>query len=143
MAALELSAFSHVTQFVTDIEQSMDFYKRVLGLKELFIAELPDDMGFWSGVLTNAGVSIELWQLTGAKGKPSPVPTSSQCTRLVFSVLDFETAKFVPAEEGIDVSQEMEFEGTKMVFIQDPYGRTIEIAQFPNGDTSVAKMHGH
>jgi catechol 2,3-dioxygenase-like lactoylglutathione lyase family enzyme len=143
MAVLDVSAFSHVTLNVTDIEKSNEFYKNVLGLKELFVTELPNGMGFSSGVLTNAGVSIELLQLTGSDGKPNPVSTSSQCTRLVFSVLNFESAKAALSEEGINVSQEMNFEGIKMVFIQDPDGRTIEITQFPNGKTSVAKMHGH
>lgn len=143
MGKLELSVLSHVTLNVTDIEKSMAFYEGFLGLERLFCDELPHGMGYCSGLRTQAGVSIELLQLAGPDGHPNTVNTADQCSRLVFSVADFDATKGILAQEGIVEINEMELDGIKMLFIQDPDGRTIEITQFPNNNKTVANMHGY
>jgi len=136
MAVLKIIDFSHVALNVTDIERSTNFYKNIIGLKGIFEDELPDGIGFSSGFITPAGVTVELIQIMGM-----PIQAKEYTTTLAFSVDSLEQAKASLLMEDIEVKNEMEFSGVKMLFINDPDGHNIEISQFPGGVSCAAKMY--
>lgn len=138
MAALKILDLSHIALNVTDIERSVNFYKDILGLKAIFEDKLPDGIGFSSGFITPAGVTVELIQIAGMD-----IQAKEYTTTLAFSVQSLEEAKAALSSEDIEVKNEMEFSGVKMFFINDPDGHNIEISQFPNGVSCAAKMHQH
>jgi catechol 2,3-dioxygenase-like lactoylglutathione lyase family enzyme len=142
MASLDIARFSHVALNVNDLRRSSAFYRDVLGFEQVSETEISDAMGYSAGFLTPAGVVLELLQLNDASGEPSPVDGSADSVRLAFGVVDIGEAKARLAEAGVTVLHEMESEGIKMVFLQDPDGRTLELDDFPDSANSFAERHG-
>ncbi|MGI9285196.1 MAG: VOC family protein [Pseudomonadales bacterium] len=138
MALLGIKQFSHVALNVREIKRSTAFYQNILGLQVIFETELPDGIGFSSGVVTPMGLTIELIQLTGLV-----VEVPENISTLAFSVGNLEEAKTALLSSGVEVKNEMEFDGVRMFFISDPDGHNIEICQFPGGISNAAELHGH
>lgn len=138
MVSLEIEKLSHIALNVNEIERSTAFYHNILGLEIIFETTLPDGIGFSSGLITPAGVTIELIQIAGLV-----VDVPEHTSTLAFSVENLDEAKTALLSNGVEVKNEMEFSGIKMFFVSDPDGHNIEIAQFPNGFSSAAELHGH
>lgn len=138
MAVLEIKKFSHVALNVSEIKRSTVFYRNILGLEVIFETELPDGIGFSSGFVTPAGLTIELIELTGLV-----VEVPENTTTLAFSVGNLEEAKIALLSSGVEVKNEMEFDGIRMFFVSDPDGHNMEICQFPDGISSAAELHDH
>lgn len=136
MGSIKILNLSHIALNVTNMERSTRFYKNILGLKLIFEEELPDGIGFSSGFITPAGVTIELIQISGME-----IEAKEYTSTIAFSVESLDSAKAAISSESIEIKNEMEFSGVKMFFINDPDGHNIEISQFPNGVSCAAKMH--
>jgi len=139
--ALDIQHLSHLVVRVNDIAASRAFYAGVIGLKHLYELALPGGSGTAVGLLTPTGVTVELLQLLDGQGKPVPVNGSADTTMMAFTVPDLEAARARLAAQGITTSDPMEIEGLRLVFVPDPDGRNVELAQLPASLKRVADMH--
>lgn len=149
--SLPLQAFSHVCVGVSDINASLDFYRRLLGFEVVFDVELEGASletvtgtsgakGRMVGGLV-AGVMVELLGLGDV-----PSGTSGPhlgYTNISFSVRDLDAVYrqvielgFRPAQEPVDIG------GVRMFFVEDPDGTPIEIIEYPNGERDSAELWG-
>src|SRR5688500_13094091 len=129
--SLPVRSFSHVCVGVTDIERSLDFYKRLLGMDVVFDVELEgpsltavsgtkDAKGRMVGGLIG-GVVVELIDLGG--GAPAPFSGSHRIgyTNISFSVTDLDAAHRMVSELGYTLAQDpVEIAGVRMFFVNDP-----------------------
>ena len=151
LSPLPLQAFSHVCVGVSDIDASLDFYRRLLGFEVVFDVELEGSSlesvtgtsgakGRMVGGLV-AGVMLELLGLgnvlAGASGPHLGY------TNISFSVRDLDAVYrqvielgFQPAQEPVDIG------GVRMFFVVDPDGTPIEIIEYPNGERDSAELWG-
>ncbi|MFK7897045.1 MAG: VOC family protein [Myxococcota bacterium] len=139
---LEIQNFSHVVMQVSNLEDSIAFYQGLLGLEEIFQQEFPEPgqpgaTRRMVGCLVGGSVVIEF----GASlTDPKPVDGSSSPI-LAFGVADIEATHQAILDAGVKPlmgPREMA-PGLMMVFVQDPDGRTIEFAQFPDGQANSAE----
>lgn len=136
--ALEIQKFSHLVMQVSDLGRSVDFYCGLLGLEKLFDRSFSDPRTGRTqqvvGCLVGGSVVLEL----GADpSRPREVDGSSSPI-LALSVGDIEAAHRHLLAAGVTpVMPPTEMvPGLFMIFLRDPDGRTVELAQFPGGATS-------
>lgn len=135
---LEIQEFSHVVMQVSDLPRSVDFYCGLLGLEKLFERSFTDPRNGRTqqvvGCLVGGRVVLEL----GADpARPRKIDGSSSPV-LALSVADIEAAHREILAAGVTPLMpptEMA-PGLFMIFLRDPDGRTIELAQFPGGAAS-------
>ncbi len=150
-AALPVHAFSHICIGVSDIERSLDFYRRLLGFDVVFDVELEGPSleavtgeagakGRMVGGLIG-GAMVELLAL-GSTGS-SAAGLHLGYTNMSFSVRDLDAAYrqvgelgFRPAQEPVDIG------GVRMFFVADPDGTPIELVEYPNGERTSAELWG-
>lgn len=149
--SLPVRSFSHVCVGVTDIERSLDFYKRLLGMDVVFDVELEgpsltavsgkkDAKGRMVGGLIG-GVVVELIDLGGGAAAPSSGSHRIGYTNISFSVTDLDAAHRMVSELGYTPAQDpVEIAGVRMFFVNDPDGTPIEIIEFPNGAKNSAEL---
>jgi len=148
---LPLQAFSHACIGVSDINASLEFYRRLLGFEVVFDVELEGASletvtgtsgakGRMVGGLV-AGVMVELLGLGDVP--PGASGPHLGYTNLSFSVHDLDAAYrqvvdlgYQPAQEPVDIG------GVRMFFVTDPDGTPIEIIQYPNGERDSAELWG-
>ena len=147
---LAVRAFSHVCIGVTDIERSLDFYKRLLGMDVVFDVELEGASleavtgqqgakGRMVGGLVG-GTMIELLGL-GAVKAPERAGPPVGYTNISLVVEDLDRAYERVGQLGFRAEQEpVEIAGVRMFFVNDPDGTAIELVEFPNGATSSVSL---
>ena len=147
---LAVRAFSHVCIGVTDIERSLDFYKRLLGMDVVFDVELEGPSleavtgaqgakGRMVGGLVG-GTMIELLGL-GAGEAPRRSGPPVGYTNISLVVEDLDEAHRRVGELGFRAEQEpVEIAGVRMFFVQDPDGTAIELIEYPGGATSSVSL---
>ena len=150
-AALPILGFSHLCVGVSDIELSLDFYRRLLGFHVVFDVELEggslESVTGTSGAKGRmvggliGGTMIELLAL----GNLSPVHSGPHLgyTNMSFSVVNLSEAHrrvlelgFKPTTEPVDIG------GVRMFFVNDPDGTPIELVEYPNGEKDSAELWG-
>lgn len=148
---LSLQAFSHVCIGVSDIEASLEFYRRLLGFEVVFDVELEgaslETVTGTSGAKGRmvggllAGVMVELLGLGNVPGGVSGPHLGY--TNMSFSVRDLDATYrqvielgYQPAQEPVDIG------GVRMFFVEDPDGTPIEIIEYPNGERDSAELWG-
>lgn len=112
---------------VADLERSVDFYTRVLGMRELMRLPLPDMDEAILGFRGGRGAAVVLMQYRdGADRSPRNGPV-----KLVFYVPDPAAFAAAIRAEGLPVTREPtpvpELGDAVVGFAQDPDGYTIEI----------------
>lgn len=114
--------FAHNNLNVFDLEKSLDFYQKALGLRVKRRYE-PEDKSFQLVYLTDARDSYEL-ELTWLADRTEPYDLGDNEIHLAFSVQDFEAAWKLHQEMGCIC-----FENKSMgiYFIEDPDGYWLEI----------------
>ncbi len=115
-------AFNHYNYNVLDLEKSMAFYEKALGLTEVRRKEAPD--GSWKLVYLGDGSSDFLLELTWVKERTEAYNLGENEFHLAFVTDDFEAAH--------QKHQEMDcicFENPEMgiYFIHDPDNYWLEI----------------
>ncbi len=139
---IKIEKFSHVVMQVANLDESIAFYRDLLGL-EIVLEAKPED--FPEGVLqvhvvgclVGGDVVLEFGEGLGGTG---PVETKGSPI-LALSVADIQQTHAALLEAGVEPTMpptEM-VPGIFMIFIRDPDGRTIEFVQFPNGALSSAE----
>jgi glyoxylase I family protein len=149
--SLPVRSFSHVCVGVTDIERSLEFYKRLLGMDVVFDVELEgpsltavsgkkDAKGRMVGGLIG-GVVVELIDLGEGSSATSAGAHRIGYTNISFSVTDLDVAHRMVSELGYTPAQDpVEIAGVRMFFVNDPDGTPIEIIEFPNGAKNSAEL---
>ncbi len=112
----------HENYNVLDLEKSMHFYEKALGLKEIRRKEASD--GSFVIVYMGDGKSGFELELTWLAGRTEPYSLGDEEFHLAFETEDFEKAHQLHSEMGCIC-----FENTQMgiYFIQDPDGYWLEI----------------
>lgn len=133
-----IEKFSHVVMQVSDLARSVDFYCGLLGLEKLFERSFTDPRNGRTqqvvGCLVGGSVVLEL----GADPERPRKVDGSSSPILALSVADIEAAHREILAAGVAplmLPTEMA-PGLFMIFVRDPDGRTIELAQFAGGATS-------
>ena len=147
---LPILSFSHVCIGVSDVDRSLDFYKRVFGMDVVFDVELEGasleevtggagSKGRMVGGLVG-GVMLELLSF-GPGRRPDRVTDGTPLgyTNISVSVPDLDAAHRQVAELGAEPDPIVEIAGVRMFFLADPDGTAIEVIEYPNGaSTSLA-----
>lgn len=116
------TTFVHWCIHVLDLEKSLEFYDKALGLKP--VRKIGPEDNSWSNTyLANDNAPVEI-ELTWNDGRTEPYANGGRDTHICFTVDDFEAAHALHEEMGVIV-----FENPRMglYFIADPDGSWIEI----------------
>jgi glyoxylase I family protein len=150
-AALEIESFSHVCVGVSDIERSLDFYRRIFGAEIVFDVELEGESlesvtstegakGRMIGLLIGGAV-VELLGLGAASSTAPRERIRVGYTNISFSVQDLDDAVrrvralgYEPAGEPVAIG------GVRMFFVADPDGTRVEIVEFPAGARTPVEL---
>ena len=113
--------FLHNNINVLNLERSMEFYQKALGLTESRRKERP---GFILVYLGDGGQTPHLLELTWLKDRTEPYNLGDNEIHLAFEADDFEAAHALHMEMGCICYENKEM---GIYFIQDPDGYWLEI----------------
>ncbi len=153
---LRVSAFSHVTIRVSDLERSIPFYRDVLGLEQVFDVKLAggglDEVTGGSGMagrmvgflVPGNGVMVELICFANRELRRDDAGNRLGYGNLSLGVDDLDAAYQSLLDLGVKPDQRpVEVGGVRMFFVADPDGTRIEIIDFPgDGVVTSAGFHG-
>lgn len=114
--------FAHNNLNVLNLEKSLDFYKKALGLTEVSRKEASD--GSFILVFLGDGVTPHRLELTWLKDWERPYDLGDNEFHLAFVVDDYEAAHKLHEEMGCIC---YENKGMGIYFIEDPDGYWLEI----------------
>lgn len=112
---------NHTNINVTDIEKSVEFYKKALGLKELSRKVAPD--GSFILVFMGDGGAYRI-ELTWLRDKEGPYDLGDNESHIAFTVDDYDAAYKLHKEMGCIC---FENKAMGLYFIEDPDGYWLEI----------------
>lgn len=114
--------FAHNNLNVLDLEKSLAFYTRALGLQEMGRKQASD--GSFTLVFLGDGETTHQLELTWLRDRTQPYNLGDNEIHLAFHVDDFDAAHALHAEMGCIC---YENPGMGIYFISDPDGYWIEI----------------
>lgn len=114
--------FVHNCLFVLDLQRSLDFYKKALGLEPVRWMK-PSDQNATLAFLSD-GRSVHQLELACVAGRTEPYDVGEAAYHIAFAVRDVDAAKALHAAMGC-ISRDPETE--PVYFIKDPDGYEIEI----------------
>lgn len=114
--------FAHNNLNVLDLEKSIDFYKKALGLEEVRRKDASD--GSFTLVFLGDGVTNHRLELTWLKEWEKPYDLGDNEFHLAFEVDDYKAAHELHSEMGCIC---YENPGMGIYFIEDPDGYWLEI----------------
>lgn len=114
--------FAHNNLNVLELEKSLAFYTRALGLQEMGRKQASD--GSFTLVFLGDGETSHQLELTWLRGRTQPYNLGDNEIHLAFHVDDFDAAHALHAEMGCIC---FENPGMGIYFIADPDGYWIEI----------------
>ncbi|WP_197503419.1 VOC family protein [Mycobacterium sp. E740] len=147
---ISIENFSHVCIGVSDLDASLAFYTRVLGMDVVFDVTLDEggmdavtggaaQRGRMVGGLIGA-VMVELLYL-GA------VPAGQNGPHLGYTNVSFRVSDLDATSEALQrdhpnvrATPVVEIAGVRMLFVYDPDGTPIELIELPNGAQSTLQM---
>ena len=127
----------HRCLHVLDLEKSIAFYEKALGMTE--IRRMGPEDGSWTNVFMGSDASGFQLELTWNRGRTEPYDNGGRDSHLAFTVNDYEAARALHEEMGC-ICHVNEVMG--LYFIEDPDGCWLEIlpnkAEFaPQGGVDV------
>ena len=141
-AVVPVKAVSHVAIRVTDLDRSVDFYRRVFGY-DVFI----DNRGAGTTVIgLIGGLAIELIKSEAsaediARAKAADRAGGLGHTCMAFSVDNIDATHAALKSAGLTRSEKPEEIGAvRVVFIRDPDGALLEFIQLGGGAASLAEL---
>lgn len=149
--ALDILSFSHVCIGVSDIERSLDFYRRVLGFDVVFDVELEGasleevtggagSKGRMVGGLVG-GVMIELLSFGPGRSRAAVTEgTPLGYTNISVSVMSLDAAFTEVDAMGFRPQPPVEIAGVRMFFVADPDGTPIEVIEYPDGKKTSLEL---
>ena len=126
--------FAHASIRTSDLEKSIDFYIRLLGLKVLSqrdIKQTNADNCFSCKIAEGKGCTLELTFYRNQKKFSQPEYEERLFDHLGFTVSDINATVAIMRKEGINVTDEpfLIAGGTTIAFIEDPDGTLIELIE--------------
>jgi lactoylglutathione lyase len=124
--------YLHTMIRVKDLEKSLDFYTRLLGMKELRKKDFPSGeftLAFVGYGDENANTVIEL---THNWGQEQPYDLGNGFGHFALAVPDVAAACDILAAEGVEIPRPagpMKHGGSVIAFIKDPDGYLIELVE--------------
>lgn len=121
--------FLHTSITVKDLDESIDFYTKHLGLKLLRRREIPEnnaEVAFLADEAHSAEIELTYW-----RGKERYVE-GDQLDHLAFEVDDLDAVIKRVREEGVEVAKEpytLKGGSRRLAFIKDPNGIWIELIE--------------
>lgn len=127
----------HRCLHVLDLEKSIAFYEKALGMTE--IRRMGPEDGSWTNVFMGNATSGFQLELTWNRGRTEPYDNGGRDSHLAFTVDDYEAARALHEEMGCICHAN---EAMGLYFIEDPDGCWLEIlpnkAEFaPQGGVDV------
>ncbi len=112
----------HRCLHVLDLDESLAFYERALGMTE--IRRMGPDDGSWANVFIGNDVCGFQMELTWNRGRTEPYDNGGRDSHIAFTVPDFDAAHALHEQMGC-ICHENEKMG--LYFIEDPDGCWLEI----------------
>ena len=117
-----MTKIDHVGVYVKDLENSLKFYESLFSFKKV--------SRFTSGeakiaTLDIGGALLELVQRPGSPGKPP----EGNWSHLAFHEPEFEKRVAQLEEMGLDLRKTAMANGSRLCFLKDPDGHTIELME--------------
>ncbi|ADG11471.1 VOC family protein [Caulobacter segnis] len=135
---------SHIALEVSDLERSLAFYQRVLGLEIFYDERQTGTPPSIKGIV--AGFAIELGQihLPPGSGNPSQVRPQAGAPCMAFTIEDAVGAHGRLKAEGVSVESAVkEIQGVKFFYVYDPDGYPFELIEFPLGARALADLRAY
>lgn len=128
--SLPIKGLHHVARVTNKPDESAAFYRDVLGF-----ADLPrPPFSFRGAWLFNYGIQIHIIENQNLAGDRNE-NIETRANHLAFRVENMEAVKSVLADHKLDFREQVNAGGIHQIFIQDPDGHHIELAQV--GDPSI------
>lgn len=128
-------AFDHVALSVPDIGQSIAWYQRMFGFKEVRRGGQPN--GMQTAMIQRGDIRIELFQVLGAAPLPKSRRDPSEDFRthglkhFAFRVQDIRAALAQLQAKGVKVVFKLhDYPGAAFAFVSDNAGNPIELIQY-------------
>jgi catechol 2,3-dioxygenase-like lactoylglutathione lyase family enzyme len=130
---MPLLRIEHYLVLSDDIDNTRDFYRDVLGLREGFRPELGFP-GYWLYAGDVPCIHIAEWQSYAVWTKEVGIPISTRARstgaldHIAFNANDFDEVRARLVRHGLEVSENLLDEiGLRQIFIHDPNGVPIEL----------------
>ncbi len=115
---------------VKDLDESIDFYTKVLGMKLVGRSKIPVAKGEVASLASReGGFELELNHYDKASKYNSRYSAGEGLDHLAFSVDDLEGLIAAAKEMGHPLAAEIKTEKSRWVYIKDPNGIWIELVQ--------------
>lgn len=126
---MNLEALDHVGLAVSDVDRSIEWYERVLGLERAF----EEAWGTYPAVLVTGGSGVALFPARGAPIEPS---TFDSLPHVGFraSAQAYADARAELQAAGIEY-RESDHKAARSIYVLDPDGHLIEITTYEVGPT--------
>ena len=134
MSQLPITALHHIARVTRRPDESIAFYRDVLGFKEL---QRPG-FNFRGAWLFNYDVQIHIIENHSAAPEPTR-PIDSRGDHLAFHVTDIEDSKRRLSAGGFEFTEQVNAGGIHQVFFRDPDGHFIELATYPPTPPEIAR----
>ncbi|WP_025591894.1 VOC family protein [Agrobacterium tumefaciens] len=127
---INITRFDHIQMDVGNIEESLDFYRRVFGfqVKEIGLRALVR----WCIVGNDAKLYLCMHELASGVGVPNK---GLKITHFGLLVDDFETVERRLRDFGVPMVYEhpVQYHSSRSIYFFDPNGYKIEISEFNGG----------
>jgi catechol 2,3-dioxygenase-like lactoylglutathione lyase family enzyme len=137
MPLLTIEKFSHTAVRVSNADATLDFYRATVGIEVLKDIKLEGGFGRAVVCVFSDGTGVEFIELNGADGKAQAVDGSVDTAMMALSVADIEQAYQTLKDKGYSVTEPFAAAGVKLMMLQDPDGRNVEIAQFGSASSAA------
>jgi glyoxylase I family protein len=127
---LKISKIDHVSINVIDIHKTLDFYGRILGLKQLNTVDC-DEFDITYFALPD-GSRLELFDYHGMNQKPPRVESEVGLRHIAFQVKDVAAHEKQLRAEGVEITLstcDLPNLGVRVLLFLDPNGVTLEFCE--------------
>ncbi|XP_004252486.2 glyoxylase I 4 [Solanum lycopersicum] len=124
---LGLTSLNHISRVCTSLEESIDFYKNILGFVPV---RRPTSFNFNGAWLFGHGIGIHLLQLEDSEKLPKKTEINPKDNHMSFQCESIDGVEKKLIEMGIEYIKQLVEEGGKHVdqlFFHDPDGFMVEI----------------
>ena len=127
---MKISNIDHVSINVTDIKKSLDFYSRILGLKQQQTVDCGEfDITYFA---LPGGSRLELFDYHGKNRNTSREESEVGLRHVAFQVEDVAAHEKLLRAEGVEITlptRDLPNLGARVLLFRDPNGVTLEFCE--------------